>query len=86
MRKHHQRTPYLDLKSVDRDRQQAVESEGITFAPAVGDGVFCEPSTGAVDFDTFRDVLQEINYHCGPDKPLPIARKTREYLNEIGIG
>ncbi len=62
------------------------DREGITFAPAVGDGVFCEPSTGAVDFDAFRDTLQEIHYHCGPDKPLPIARKTREYLNEIGIG
>ncbi len=97
MRKHHQRIPYLHLKSVDRDKQQTVETEGTTSAPAVGEGVFCEPWTGAVDFDAFRDVLQEIDYcgfaiveqdmyPCDLDKPLPIAKKTREYLNEIGIG
>jgi len=74
-----------------------VEANGITFAPAVGQGIFCEPWLGAVDFEAFRDVLQEIDfngiaiveqdmYPCDIDTPLPIAKRTREYLKEIGIG
>ena len=97
MRKHHDRIPYLHLKSVDRDKQKEVEEKGTTFGPAVGDGIFCEPWVGAVDFEAFRDVLQEIDYEgfaiveqdmypCEFDRPLPIAKKTREYLREIGIG
>jgi inosose dehydratase len=59
--------------------------------------MFCEPSRGAVDFAAFRDALREVNYdgwavveqdmYPAPfDKPLPIARRTREYLRNIGIG
>ena len=97
MRKHHRRIPYLHLKSVDREKQKEVEEKGITFAPAVGAGVFCEPSVGAVDFEAFRDVLQEIDfngfaiveqdlYPCEFDVPFPIAKRTRQYLRDVGIG
>jgi inosose dehydratase len=97
MRRHHQRIPYLHLKSVDRDVQKRVETENLLFATAVQEGVFCEPSHGAVDFLAFRDVLQSIGYggwatveqdmYPAPfDQPLPIARRTRAYLREIGIG
>jgi inosose dehydratase len=97
MRRHHGRIPYLHLKSVDPDLQKRVDAEGLTFGAAVQQGVFCEPSHGAVDFLAFRDVLQSINYdgwacveqdmYPTPfDKPLPIAKRTREYLREIGIG
>lgn len=97
MRRHHQRIPYLHLKSVDGEVQRRVEAENIPFAIAVGMDVFCEPSKGAVDFPDFRDVLREINYtgwaiveqdmYPAPlDKPLPIAKRTRAYLREIGIG
>ena len=97
MRKHHERIPYLHLKSVDSEVVQKVESEEITFGPAVGMGIFCEPALGTVDFLAFRDVLQEIEfrgfaiveqdmYPAPFEKPLPIAKRTREYLREIGIG
>ena len=97
MRRHHRRIPYLHLKSVDQELQKRVEAERIPFAIAVGMDVFCEPSRGAVDFERFRDVLREIDYagsaiveqdmYPAPfDKPLPIARRTRAYLREIGIG
>jgi inosose dehydratase len=97
MRRHHPRVPYLHLKSVDRDVQQRVEAERIPFRTAVGIDVFCEPSHGAVDFLAFRDLLRDIGYngtatveqdmYPAPfDKPLPIAKRTREYLREIGIG
>lgn len=97
MRRHHARIPYLHLKSVDQELQRRVEAERIPFAIAVGMGIFCEPSKGAVNFQGFRDVLREVNfvgsaiveqdmYPAPFDKPLPIARRTRTYLREIGIG
>ena len=97
MRRHSQRIAYLHLKSVDKRMQQKVEAEKIPFALAVGMDMFCEPSQGAVDFAAFRDVLLEVNYdgfaiveqdmYPAPfEKPLPIAKRTRAYLREIGLG
>ena len=62
MRRHHSRIPYLHLKSVDSEIQRRVSAEKIPFAKAVAIGVFCEPSTGAVDFKAFRDVLNQVDY------------------------
>jgi inosose dehydratase len=97
MRKHHRRITYLHLKSIDGTIQRKVAAEKIPFAIAVGMDMFCEPSKGAVDFKAFRDVLREVSYegwaiveqdmYPAPfDKPLPIAKRTRAYLREIGIG
>lgn len=97
MEKHHERIPYLHLKSVRPEMIERVEREKIPFAVAVGMDMFCEPSEGAVDFLAFRDVLRAIDYrgyamveqdmYPAPfDKPLPIAKRTRAYLREIGIG
>ena len=97
MRRHHHRIPYLHLKSIDRDIQRRVEADSIPFAEAVKMDMFVEPSKGAVDFLAFRDMLREIDYdgyaiveqdmYPAPfDKPLPIAKRTRAYLREIGIG
>ncbi|MBA2588050.1 MAG: TIM barrel protein [Alphaproteobacteria bacterium] len=97
MKKHHARIPYLHLKSVDPVLRARVLSENIPFALAVGQGMFVEPSQGAVDFIAFRDVLRDIDYtgfgiveqdmFPAPfDKPLPIAKRTRAYLREIGLG
>ena len=97
MRRFHLRIPYLHLKSVDGEIQKRVEAEGVPFATAVGMGMFCEPSEGAVEFLAFRDLLHDIDYdgwavveqdmYPAPlEKPLPIAKRTRAYLREIGIG
>ena len=97
MRKHHERIQYLHIKSVDRDIQKKVEAENIPFARAVGMDMFCEPSEGVVDFIALRDLLGELDYdgwaivehdmYPAPfDKPLPIAKRTRSYLREIGLG
>jgi len=96
-RKHHQRIPYLHLKSVRPELQKKVEEDNIPFAHAVGKDLFCEPSQGTVDFPALYQVLLSINYDgyaiveqdmypCRFDKPLPIAKRTREYLRKIGIG
>lgn len=97
MRKHHSRIPYLHLKSVDGDMRARVAAENIPFAKAVSMDMFVEPSAGVIDFLAFRDVLRDIDYvgfgiveqdmFPAPfDKPLPIAKRTRAYLREIGIG
>ena len=83
--------------SVDPVKRKRVADENIPFAIAVAEDMFCEPAKGAVDFVAFRDVLREIDYrgwaiveqdmYPAPfDKPLPIAKRTRAYLREIGIG
>ena len=97
MRDHHQRIPYLHIKSVDREVQKQVEASGVTFAEAVKMDMFVEPELGWVDFLAFRDVLRDIGfdgwavveqdmYPAPFDKPLPIAVRTRAYLRDIGIG
>ncbi len=96
-RRHHARIPYLHLKSVDREKQAWVERERIPFAIAVASDMFCEPSAGAVDFVAFRDALLEFDYQglatveqdmypAPHEKPLPIAHRSRLYLQSIGLG
>jgi inosose dehydratase len=97
MRRHHARISYLHLKSVDAALMERVNRERIPFGRAVGMDMFCEPSRGIVDFKAFRAVLEEVGYDgfavveqdmypAAFDKPLPIARRTRAFLREVGIG
>ena len=97
MRQHHDRIPYLHIKSVDADIQARVQAEHIPFSQAVGMDMFCELQQGAIDFVAFRDVLRDIDYqgwaiveqdmYPAPfDKPLPIATRNRAYLRELGLG
>ena len=59
--------------------------------------MFCELSRGVVDYVAFREMLEEIQfdgwaiveqdmYPAPFDKPLPIAKRNREYLHRIGFG
>lgn len=95
-RRHHARTPYLHLKSVDAALRDRVRAEGIPFADAVAQGVFVEPSRGAVDFAALHDAMRETGYagfaiveqDCYPtdfDRPLPVAVRTLEYLGALGL-
>jgi inosose dehydratase len=95
-RKHRARIPYLHLKSVDGQLRQRVEDDGTSFADAVAEGVFVEPAEGVIDFEAFRDALQEQAYegygiveqdmYPTPfDRPLPIARRTHDYLVGLGL-
>jgi inosose dehydratase len=91
------RIPYLHLKSVDPAVQAEVQEKDLPFATAVGMGVMSEPAVGIVDVPRLARVLREIDYHgwiiveqdmypCDPDKPFPIAQRTRAYLKSIGLG
>lgn len=97
MREHAARTPYLHLKSVDPALRARVEAENVPFGPAVALGVFCEPARGSVDFPSLARLLSNLDYRgwgiveqdmypCDFDQPLPIAKRTRAYLREIGLG
>ncbi|MFE9254678.1 sugar phosphate isomerase/epimerase family protein [Streptomyces sp. NPDC006879] len=90
-----ERIGYLHLKQVDPRVLAEVRSEELPFGPAVARGVMCEPPSGVpalepvlaaaekLDADLFAIVEQDM-YPCPPDRPLPIARRTRSYLRACG--
>jgi len=95
-RRHQARIPYLHLKSVDAVLRDRVLEQGLPFAAAVAEGVFVEPSEGAVDFPALRDALAEADYAgfaiveqdmypTAFDRPLPIALRTLDYLAGLGL-
>jgi len=97
MREHHARIPYLHIKNVDAEVTKKVEAEGLGMVEAVALGAFVEPGTGIVDFEAFLAVIREVGYDgivmveqdmfpVPFDVPLPIAKRTREYLRSAGYG
>ncbi|MFE0577975.1 MULTISPECIES: sugar phosphate isomerase/epimerase [unclassified Streptomyces] len=90
-----ERIGYLHLKQVDPRILAEVVAEELPFGPAVGRGVMCEPPSGVpalepvlaaaqrLGVDLFAIVEQDM-YPCPPDRPLPIARRTRAYLRSCG--
>ncbi|MFC8826769.1 sugar phosphate isomerase/epimerase family protein [Streptomyces sp. NPDC057137] len=90
-----ERIGYLHLKQVDPKILADVVADGVPFGPAVGRGVMCEPPTGVpalgpvltaaqkLDVDLFAIVEQDM-YPCPPDKPYPIAERTRRFLRSCG--
>jgi len=96
MRDHHERIPYLHIKSVDRGIMAEVAAKQAPFAEAVKMGAFTEPKDGVIDFVALREVLEEVGfegigiveqdlYPTEFDKPFPIAVSTRRYLSGIGL-
>lgn len=91
-----ERLGYLHLKQVDPEILAQVVSDEVPFGPAVGRGVMCEPPAGvpalepvltaaqSLGVDLFAIVEQDM-YPCPPDKPLPIAERTRDFLRSCGV-
>ncbi|WP_425833511.1 sugar phosphate isomerase/epimerase family protein [Streptomyces fractus] len=91
-----ERIGYLHLKQVDPAVLATVREQGTPFGPAVAQGVMCEPprgvpelepvlaAAGRLDIDLFAIVEQDM-YPCEPDRPLPIARRTRRFLRSCGV-
>ncbi|MFF5971881.1 sugar phosphate isomerase/epimerase family protein [Streptomyces sp. NPDC012769] len=90
-----ERIGYLHLKQVDPAVLAEVVADEVPFGPAVARGVMCEPPSGvpalepvlaaaqALDVDLFAIVEQDM-YPCEPDKPFPIAVRTRRFLRSCG--
>ena len=91
-----ERIGYVHLKQVDRAIRKRVMDEKLGFGPAVRMGVMVEPPLGepgmpallaalaSLDRELFCIVEQDM-YPCDPAKPLPIGRRTREYLAGCGL-
>ncbi|MGW0130431.1 sugar phosphate isomerase/epimerase family protein [Streptomyces sp. NPDC003299] len=90
-----ERIGYLHLKQVDPEILAEVRAQEVPFGPAVQRGVMCEPPSGVpplepvlvaaqkLGVDLFAIVEQDM-YPCEPDKPLPIAVRTRRFLRSCG--
>ncbi|MET8677633.1 sugar phosphate isomerase/epimerase [Streptomyces sp. NPDC004647] len=90
-----ERIGYLHLKQVDPEILADVVRNEVPFGPAVGRGVMCEPPNGVPELepvlaaaqrlgiDLFAIVEQDM-YPCPPDKPFPIAERTRRFLRTCG--
>ncbi|MET7703308.1 sugar phosphate isomerase/epimerase [Streptomyces sp. NPDC005485] len=90
-----ERIGYLHLKQVDPAILAEVTAGEVPFGPAVQRGVMCEPPSGIpalgpvltaaqkLGVDLFAIVEQDM-YPCPPDKPLPIAERTRAFLRTCG--
>ncbi|MFF3556376.1 sugar phosphate isomerase/epimerase family protein [Streptomyces tsukubensis] len=90
-----ERIGYLHLKQVDPEVLAGVVADGVPFGPAVARGVMCEPPGGvpalepvlaaaqALGIELFAIVEQDM-YPCPPDKPFPIAERTRRFLRSCG--
>ncbi|MFI6344010.1 sugar phosphate isomerase/epimerase family protein [Streptomyces sp. NPDC050560] len=90
-----ERLGYLHLKQVDPDILAGVRAQGTPFGEAVARGVMVEPPTGVpelapvltaaqrLDVDLFAIVEQDM-YPCEPDRPRPIAERTRAFLRSCG--
>jgi inosose dehydratase len=97
-RKHHQHIRYLHLKSIDGAILEKARADGVDFMETVLRKVFVEPAVGTVDFEGFREALEEVDFQgfavveqdmypvASLDDPLPIAARTREWLREQGWG
>jgi inosose dehydratase len=96
-RKHRDRIPYLHIKNVDPKVLKVVDREDLPLVEAVKMEVFCEPDSGLLDFPDLRSALEEAAfdgylmveqdmYRPDHEVPLPIARRTREFLEGIGLG
>ena len=94
--KYPERIGYLHLKQVDPAVLDTVNDQGLSFGAAVSRGVMVEPPHGVPEFPPLLDALSKLEvevfaiveqdlFPCGPDVPLPIARRTRSYLSSCGI-
>ncbi|MFF8971024.1 sugar phosphate isomerase/epimerase family protein [Streptomyces sp. NPDC014995] len=90
-----ERIGYLHLKQVDPEILAGVVADEVPFGPAVRRGVMCEPPSGVPELEPVLVAAQRLGvelfaiveqdmYPCEPDKPLPIAVRTRAFLRSCG--
>ncbi|RWA16205.1 myo-inosose-2 dehydratase [Mycolicibacterium brumae DSM 44177] len=92
-----ERIGYLHLKQVDPEVRAKVEAEDLPFGEAVKLGAMTEPPLGIPEMPPLLEAIDRLNidvfaiveqdmYPCSPDAPLPIAKRTRNYLGGCGVG
>ncbi|MEV2276025.1 TIM barrel protein [Nocardiopsis sp. NPDC049922] len=97
IRRYSERVDYVHIKQMDPEIVRQVHEEKLSFGEAVKRGVCVEPPAGEPAPKAVIDALDDVDarlfviveqdlYPCEPDVPLPIAVRTREYLNGCGLG
>lgn len=97
IRRYSERVGYVHIKQMDPEIIRQVNEENLSFGEAVKRGVCVEPPAGEPAPDAVIDALKEVDarvfviveqdlYPCEPDVPMPIAIRTRKYLNSCGLG
>ena len=96
-RDHHARVPYLHLKDVDAGSAERAIGKAGAWRRAVNEGAFVDLGQGCVDLTGLNRVAAEVGYDgwgiveqdmfpAPFDKPLPIARRNRQFLRDHRIG
>ncbi|OJF14637.1 TIM barrel protein [Couchioplanes caeruleus] len=94
VRKHPDRIGYVHIKQMDRAVADRAAREDLPFGQAVAQGASVEPPAGAPDVPSVLTALGELDadlfvvveqdmYPVDFDVPLPIATRTRAYLNSM---
>jgi inosose dehydratase len=95
IRKYSERIGYLHLKQINPDVLDKVNEDNLTWAAANLAGVMTEPPTGLPDLRDVIDAVEGLNrplfgiveqdmYPVDFDVPMPIAKRTRNYLLSCG--
>jgi inosose dehydratase len=94
IRNHPDRIGYVHIKQMDPEIVARAEREDMAFGQAVALGASCEPPAGLPDVPSVVEALSELDaelfvvveqdmYPVDFDLPLPIATRTRQYLNSV---
>jgi inosose dehydratase len=97
IRRYPDRIGYVHIKQMDPAIVARADREGLAFGQAVALGASCEPPGGEPDVAEVAKALAELDrdlfvvveqdmYPVAFDVPMPIARRTRDYLHGAGIG
>lgn len=96
LKKHIDRVKYLHIKDCDMAIRAEKDAQGLSFAAAIDRGIMVEAGRGGVDFQAIQQILADHHfdgwaiveqdmYPAPADKPLPIAKRTLQYLQRIGL-
>jgi inosose dehydratase len=96
IRKYPERVGYVHIKQMDPAVAARAVAEDLAFGQAVAMGASVEPPAGSPDIPAVLDALSELDaelfvvveqdmYPVAFDVPLPIAQRTRAYLNSAGL-
>ena len=87
-----ERIGYVHLKQVDPDVMALVRADDVVWPEAVRMGAMTEPPRGLPEMAPVLEALAGLDreikgiiehdlYPCAPDVPLPIAKRTKQYLS-----
>ena len=96
IRKYPERVGYVHIKQMDPGIAARAANEDLAFGQAVAMGASIEPPAGEPDIPAVVEALSELDaelfvvveqdmYPVEFDVPLPIATRTRSYLNSVGL-